>query len=96
MQLAHTCCCQCRGFSLNKRLHDHELTRRRWGYDVKGVPKNQAKVLFVEDNFWGRTLAAVSSSTGEQNTLDMHFWAWTGLCSASAATITAMLFMVQC
>lgn len=36
---------------------------RRWGYDVKGVPRNQAKVLFAENNFWGRTLAAVSSST---------------------------------
>jgi len=36
---------------------------RRWGYDVKGVPKNEAKVLFAENNFWGRTLAAVSSST---------------------------------
>eukprot|EP01025_Chloroclados_australasicus_P000966 TRINITY_DN10315_c0_g2_i3.p2 TRINITY_DN10315_c0_g2~~TRINITY_DN10315_c0_g2_i3.p2 ORF type:complete len:304 (-),score=62.91 TRINITY_DN10315_c0_g2_i3:334-1245(-) len=36
---------------------------RRWGYDVKKVPENSAKVLFAEDNFWGRTLAAVSSST---------------------------------
>lgn len=36
---------------------------RRWGYDVKKVPPNQAKVLFARDNFWGRTLAAVSSST---------------------------------
>eukprot|EP01026_Neomeris_dumetosa_P051373 TRINITY_DN4521_c0_g1_i4.p1 TRINITY_DN4521_c0_g1~~TRINITY_DN4521_c0_g1_i4.p1 ORF type:complete len:448 (-),score=61.52 TRINITY_DN4521_c0_g1_i4:351-1694(-) len=36
---------------------------RRWGYDVKRVPHNQAKVLFAADNFWGRTLAAVSSST---------------------------------
>jgi len=36
---------------------------RRWGYDVKGVPSNSAKVLFAENNFWGRTLAAVSSST---------------------------------
>lgn len=41
------------------------MERRRWGYDVKGVPKNQAKVLFVEENFWGRTLAAISSSTGQ-------------------------------
>ena len=41
------------------------LCCRRWGYDVKGVPKNQAKVLFAENNFWGRTLAAISSSTGE-------------------------------
>lgn len=30
---------------------------------MKGVPKNQAKVLFAAGNFWGRTLAAVSSST---------------------------------
>jgi len=35
---------------------------RRWAYDVKGVPKNQARVLFAENNFWGRTLAAISSS----------------------------------
>lgn len=37
---------------------------RRWGYDVKGVPKNQATILFADNNFWGRTLAAISSSTG--------------------------------
>ena len=36
---------------------------RRWGYDVKGIPPNQAKVLFANHNFWGRTLAAVSSSS---------------------------------
>jgi ornithine--oxo-acid transaminase len=36
---------------------------RRWAYDVKGVPENKAKIIFVEGNFWGRTLAAVSSST---------------------------------
>lgn len=36
---------------------------RRWGYDVKGIPTNQAKVVFAEGNFWGRTLAAISSST---------------------------------
>lgn len=35
---------------------------RRWGYDVKGVPKDQAKVLFAAGNFWGRTLSAVSTS----------------------------------
>lgn len=36
---------------------------RKWAYKVKGIPKNQAKILFAEGNFWGRTLAAVSSST---------------------------------
>lgn len=36
---------------------------RRWGYEVKGIPANAAKIVFVEGNFWGRTLAAISSST---------------------------------
>ena len=36
---------------------------RKWAYEVKGIPTNQAKVLFAEGNFWGRTLAAISSST---------------------------------
>lgn len=35
---------------------------RRWGYDVKGIPQNEARVLFANQNFWGRTLAAISSS----------------------------------
>jgi ornithine--oxo-acid transaminase len=29
----------------------------------KGIPKNQAKIVFAEGNFWGRTLAAISAST---------------------------------
>jgi ornithine--oxo-acid transaminase len=36
---------------------------RRWGYQVKGIPDNQAKIIFAAGNFWGRTLAAISSST---------------------------------
>ncbi len=36
---------------------------RRWGYDVKGVKKNEAKIIFAEGNFWGRTLSAISAST---------------------------------
>ncbi|KAK2866737.1 hypothetical protein Q7C36_002793 [Tachysurus vachellii] len=36
---------------------------RKWAYSVKGVPQNQAKIIFAEGNFWGRTLAAISSST---------------------------------
>lgn len=36
---------------------------RKWAYEVKNVAENQAKVIFAEDNFWGRTLAAVSSSS---------------------------------
>ncbi len=36
---------------------------RRWGYTVKGIETNKAKIIFVEGNFWGRTMAAISSST---------------------------------
>lgn len=36
---------------------------RKWAYEVKGVAPNQATVVFANQNFWGRSLAAVSSST---------------------------------
>jgi len=36
---------------------------RRWAYVKKGVPENQARIVFAEGNFWGRTMAAISSST---------------------------------
>jgi len=36
---------------------------RRWGYDVKGIERYKARIIFVQGNFWGRTLSAVSSST---------------------------------
>ncbi len=35
---------------------------RKWGYEIKGIPTNQAKVVFASGNFWGRTIAAISSS----------------------------------
>ncbi len=35
---------------------------RKWGYEVKRIPQNQAVVVFAKGNFWGRTIAAVSSS----------------------------------
>ena len=35
---------------------------RKWGYMKKGIPQNQAKIVFAKGNFWGRTLAAISSS----------------------------------
>ena len=36
---------------------------RKWAYEVKGTEPNKAVILFANGNFWGRTLAAVSSST---------------------------------
>ncbi|XP_061397521.1 ornithine aminotransferase, mitochondrial [Musca vetustissima] len=36
---------------------------RKWAYTKKNIPKNQAKIVFAENNFWGRTLSAISAST---------------------------------
>ena len=36
---------------------------RKWAYKVKGIPQNQAKTVYAAGNFWGRTIAAISSST---------------------------------
>lgn len=41
---------------------------RKWGYEVKKIPKDYAKIIFVEGNFWGRTLGAISSSTDPSST----------------------------
>jgi ornithine--oxo-acid transaminase len=36
---------------------------RKWGYEVKGVPANQAEIIVAADNFHGRTVAIVGFST---------------------------------
>jgi len=41
---------------------------RKWAYLKKGVEKNKAKIIFVQGNFWGRTLAAISSSNDPLST----------------------------
>lgn len=40
---------------------------RRWGYDVKKVPENQAKILVAKGNFHGRTLGAISASNDKDS-----------------------------
>lgn len=35
---------------------------RKWAYLQKGVPHDKARILFARNNFWGRTLAAISTS----------------------------------
>ena len=35
---------------------------RRWGYDVKGIAENQAKIIVCEGNFHGRTITIISMS----------------------------------
>jgi len=36
---------------------------RKWAYQVKGVPDGKAKIIFVEGNFHGRTMAIISGSS---------------------------------
>ncbi|MBO0930702.1 ornithine--oxo-acid transaminase [Fibrella aquatilis] len=43
---------------------------RKWAYKVKGIAQDQAVMVFAEGNFWGRTLAAISSSTDPSSTND--------------------------
>jgi ornithine--oxo-acid transaminase len=38
-------------------------TARKWGYEVKGVPANEAVIIAFEGNFHGRTTTIVSFST---------------------------------
>ena len=35
---------------------------RKWGYMKKGLKENNAKIVIAHGNFWGRTLAAISTS----------------------------------
>jgi len=39
---------------------------RKWGYQVKGIPANQAEIIVCANNFHGRTISIVSFSTDEQ------------------------------
>jgi len=36
---------------------------RRWGYTVKGIPENKAKIIVCADNFHGRTSTVISFSS---------------------------------
>src|SRR3989339_1807202 len=39
---------------------------RKWGYQVKGVPENQAEIIVCDNNFHGRTTTIVGFSTEKQ------------------------------
>lgn len=40
---------------------------RRWGYAVKGIPADKAKIIVCAQNFHGRTLNVISFSTDESS-----------------------------
>ncbi len=41
---------------------------RKWAYEVKGIPANEAKIIFVDGNFHGRTMAIISGSVDPSST----------------------------
>jgi len=41
-------------------------TARKWGYTVKGIPKDKAEIIVCGNNFHGRTVTVISFSTDEQ------------------------------
>ena len=43
---------------------------RRWGYEVKGVHKNKAKIITCAHNFHGRTTTVISFSTDDSSRRD--------------------------
>jgi len=43
---------------------------RRWGYAVKRIPENQAKIIVCADNFHGRTSTVISFSTDSSSYKD--------------------------
>ncbi|KAK3715307.1 ornithine aminotransferase [Vermiconidia calcicola] len=40
---------------------------RKWGYKVKGIPQDKALVFSVQENFHGRTFAAITMSTDAES-----------------------------
>ena len=43
-------------------MYKRQKIARKWGYLKKGIKKNKARIVFAKGNFWGRTLAAISTS----------------------------------
>ena len=43
---------------------------RKWGYLKKGIPSSQAAIIFAHNNYWGRTISAISTSDYDQR----HFF----------------------
>lgn len=48
---------------------------RKWGYEKKGIPDNQAKILMANGCFWGRTITASGGS--DDPTRKHHFGPFT-------------------
>ena len=76
---------------------------RKWGYKNKGIAPNQAKIIFAEDNFWGRTIAAISSSTDPVSYKDFGPYLpgfrvvpYNDLIAISATTLKVISYLQSC
>jgi len=62
---------------------------RKWGYEVKGIPSNQAKIIVCENNFHGRTISIISASNDTNATT--NFGPFTpGIVSIPYSDLTAL------
>ncbi|MFN0202303.1 MAG: ornithine--oxo-acid transaminase [Bacteroidia bacterium] len=43
---------------------------RKWGYQKKGIPANEAVIIAIKQNFHGRTIGVISASTDPDSTTD--------------------------
>ncbi len=43
---------------------------RKWGYKVKGIPKNEARIVVCDGNFHGRTITIISMSSDPESYSD--------------------------
>lgn len=43
---------------------------RKWGYQIKGVPRDEAEIIVCENNFHGRTITIVGFSTDQPSRAD--------------------------
>jgi ornithine--oxo-acid transaminase len=48
---------------------------RRWGYQVKGIPENKARIVVFDDNFHGRTSTVISFSSDPSSYADSTLYA---------------------
>ena len=44
---------------------------RKWGYEVKKIKENKAKIIVCDGNFHGRTISLISFSSSEKS---KKFW----------------------
>ena len=72
---------------------------RKWGYEKRGIPENEAKIIVCENNFHGRTTTIISFSNDESDgtaIIYSHFVGietWDNGCSPSPASSNIKIYV---